>query len=66
MTSEDSGLLTQLQPLLSMPRETLPQLGNLVNDFDFTQTPRQPLLLPVQVVVDPQPAAAPTPDEDND
>jgi hypothetical protein len=26
MTPEESGLLTQLQPLLSMPRETLPQL----------------------------------------
>jgi phospholipase C len=28
-------------------RENQKQLGNLVNDFDFTQTPRPPLLLPV-------------------
>jgi hypothetical protein len=27
-------------------REALPILGNLVNDFDFTQTPRRPLILP--------------------
>ncbi len=26
-------------------RETVPQLGNLVNDLDFTQSPRPPLLL---------------------
>jgi phospholipase C len=26
-------------------RETLPILGNLVNDFDFTQQPRRPLIL---------------------
>ena len=26
-------------------RETLPILGNLVNDFDFTQKPRPPLIL---------------------
>jgi phospholipase C len=28
-------------------RETVPQLGNLVNDFDFSQTPRPGLLLPL-------------------
>ena len=28
-------------------RETNPQLGDLSADFDFTQTPRPPLLLPV-------------------
>ena len=28
-------------------RENLPQLGNLVNDFDFSQAPRQPLILPM-------------------
>ncbi|HEX3540712.1 MAG TPA: alkaline phosphatase family protein [Acidimicrobiales bacterium] len=28
-------------------RETAPQLGNLVNDFNFSQPPRPPLLLPV-------------------
>ena len=27
-------------------RENAPQLGNLANDFDFTQPPRKPLLLP--------------------
>lgn len=27
-------------------RENNPQLGNLVNDFDFSQTPRPPVLLP--------------------
>jgi hypothetical protein len=27
-------------------REALPILGNLANDFDFTQTPRRPLILP--------------------
>jgi phospholipase C len=27
-------------------RESAPQLGNLLNDFDFTQTPRPPLVLP--------------------
>ena len=26
-------------------RETLPILGNLANDFDFTQTPRPPVIL---------------------
>jgi phospholipase C len=28
-------------------RETLPQLGDLVSDFDFSQAPRQPLILPL-------------------
>jgi phospholipase C len=28
-------------------RETIPALGNLVNDFDFGQPPRSPLILPV-------------------
>jgi phospholipase C len=28
-------------------RETVPQLGNLVNDFDFNQSPRKPLVLPL-------------------
>ena len=28
-------------------RETVPQLGNLVQDFDFTQAPRGPLILPL-------------------
>ena len=28
-------------------RENVPILGNLVNDFDFNQTPRQPTILPV-------------------
>ena len=28
-------------------RENVPQLGNLVSDFDFTQKPRQPLILPL-------------------
>ena len=27
-------------------RENMPQLGDLVNDFDFTQAPRPPLILP--------------------
>src|SRR5439155_26995707 len=27
-------------------RETVPQLGNLSSDFDFSQAPRRPLLLP--------------------
>ena len=29
-------------------RENNPQLGNLVNDFDFNQAPRQPVILPVR------------------
>ena len=29
-------------------REDAPQLGNLINDFDFTQQPRAPMVLPVQ------------------
>jgi phospholipase C len=29
-------------------RENAPQLGNLVNDFDFNQAPRPPMLLPLQ------------------
>ena len=28
-------------------REDVPQLGNLVSDFDFSQSPRPPMLLPV-------------------
>ena len=28
-------------------RENASQLGNLINDFDFTQAPRQPMVLPV-------------------
>jgi phospholipase C len=29
-------------------RENVPQLGNLVSDFDFSQRPRKPLLLPLE------------------
>jgi phospholipase C len=29
-------------------RENAPQLGNLINDFDFTQTPQGPLILPLR------------------
>ena len=28
-------------------RENAPKLGNLLQDFDFTQSPRQPLPLPI-------------------
>ena len=28
-------------------RENLPQLGELIRDFDFTQTPRPPFVLPI-------------------
>ena len=38
-------------------RENSSQLGNILNDFDFTQTPRAPLLLPVN----PAPGPASTP-----
>ncbi len=38
-------------------RENVPILGNLVNDFDFTQTPRQPTILSVN----PAPGPASTP-----
>jgi hypothetical protein len=38
-------------------RENAPQLGNLANDFDFTQTPRPPMVLPVF----PSPGPASTP-----
>jgi phospholipase C len=38
-------------------RETSPFLGDLVSDFDFTQRPRAPLLLPVH----PAPGPASTP-----
>ena len=31
----------------STVREAAPQLGNLANDFDFSQAPRPPLVLPV-------------------
>jgi phospholipase C len=27
-------------------RETMPQLGDLIQDFDFTQSPRAPMILP--------------------
>ena len=33
-------------------REDAPQLGNLVKDFDFSQPPRSPLLLPLQPQTD--------------
>jgi phospholipase C len=38
-------------------RENAPQLGNILNDFDFTQTPRPPLILPLN----PAPGPASTP-----
>jgi phospholipase C len=38
-------------------RENASQLGNLVDDFDFTQAPRPPLILPTQ----PQPGPASVP-----
>ena len=38
-------------------RENAPQLGNLLADFDFTQTPRPPLILPLS----PPPGPASTP-----
>lgn len=38
-------------------REAMPQLGNLINDFDFTQTPRPALVLPTH----PQPGPASVP-----
>ena len=38
-------------------RENAPQLGNLLNDFDFSQSPRPPLVLPVH----PQPGPASIP-----
>lgn len=28
-------------------RENVPQLGDLINDFDFSQTPRPPMVLPI-------------------
>ena len=37
-------------------RETVPQLGNLSSDFDFSQAPRRPLLLPA---IGPLPSVAP-------
>jgi phospholipase C len=33
-------------------RETMPQLGNLVSDFNFSQPPRMPLLLPTNPPTD--------------
>jgi phospholipase C len=33
-------------------RENAPQLGNLVNDFDFSQPPRPPMILPVHPSTD--------------
>ncbi|HLY83814.1 MAG TPA: alkaline phosphatase family protein, partial [Acidimicrobiales bacterium] len=38
-------------------RENAPQLGNLVADFDFTQAPRAPMILPVHPA--PGPASSP-------
>ena len=38
-------------------RETVPQLGNLANDFDFNQSPRKPLVLPLNPA--PGPASKP-------
>jgi hypothetical protein len=31
-------------------READPRLGNLIDDFDFAQTPRRPLILPGQAI----------------
>jgi phospholipase C len=31
-------------------RDAVPQLGDLINDFDFTQTPRPPMILPGGVI----------------
>jgi phospholipase C len=52
-------------------REDVPTLGDLYNDFDFTQAPRPPLLLPVYPNRVPPPptgaalsAAARVPDND--
>jgi phospholipase C len=33
-------------------RETVPQLGDLANDFDFNQRPRPPLILPLRPKTD--------------
>jgi phospholipase C len=33
-------------------RENAPQLGNLVHDFNFSQPPRKPLILPVHPKTD--------------
>jgi phospholipase C len=41
-------------------RENVPGLGNLIGDFDFTQTPRPQLLLPVYPKTTLQSCAAPT------
>ena len=38
-------------------RENMPQLGNLLLDFDFSQTPRPPLVLPLHPA--PGPASLP-------
>jgi hypothetical protein len=38
-------------------RENVAQLGDLVNDFDFTQPPRPPLILPTNPL--PGPASIP-------
>jgi phospholipase C len=38
-------------------RENMPQLGDLVLDFDFNQAPRQPLVLPINPP--PGPASVP-------
>ncbi|MBJ7609314.1 MAG: phospholipase [Candidatus Dormibacteraeota bacterium] len=44
-------------------RETLPQLGNLSSDFDFTQAPSPPMVLPVNpptTLIGKKPAATPS------
>jgi phospholipase C len=38
-------------------RENLPQLGDLIRDFDFSQTPLPPLVLPINPL--PGPASIP-------
>ena len=42
-------------------RERAPQLGNLVRDFDFTQKPRRPLVLPFGTTNVPGPTPLPQP-----
>ncbi len=42
-------------------RENAPQLGNLANDFDFTQAPRPPIYLPLYPNGTPTPTATSTP-----
>ncbi|MHB8152225.1 MAG: alkaline phosphatase family protein [Vulcanimicrobiaceae bacterium] len=47
-------------------RENAKQLGNLVNDFDFSQAPRRPIILPVRPVTTlvGAPARKPKPEKD--